>query len=184
MWVITPSWLSGSLRPFLYHSSVCSYHLFLVFYASVWSRIFLPFIVLILAWNVPMVSLVFLKRPPVFPILLFSSISLLCSLKKAFLSLLAILWNYALRWVYLSFSPFPFVCLLFTAIWKAFSDNHFALLHFLFLQMFLVTSTCAMLQNSVHSSSGTMFTRFIPWIHLSFPLYNCNEFDLDHSWMV
>jgi len=28
-WVITPSWLSGSLRPFLYSSSVYSCHLFL-----------------------------------------------------------------------------------------------------------------------------------------------------------
>ena len=34
------------------------------------------------AWNVPLVSLIFLKRFLVFPILLFSSISLQCSLKK------------------------------------------------------------------------------------------------------
>ena len=38
----------------------------------------------------------------VFPILLLSSISLHCSLKKAFLSLLAILWNSAFSWVYIS----------------------------------------------------------------------------------
>ena len=37
-------------------------------------------------------SLIFLKRSLVFPILLFSSISLHWSLKKALLSLLAILW--------------------------------------------------------------------------------------------
>jgi len=36
---------------------------------------------------------------------LFSSISLHWSLKKAFLSLLAILWNSAFRYLYLSFSP-------------------------------------------------------------------------------
>ena len=59
--------------------------------ASVRSKLFLSFIVSIFAWNVPLVSLIFLKRPLVFPILLFSSISLHCSL-KAFLSLLAILW--------------------------------------------------------------------------------------------
>ena len=41
----------------------------------------------------------FLKRSLLFPILLFSSISLHCSLKKAFLSLLAILWNSAFSWV-------------------------------------------------------------------------------------
>ena len=35
---------------------------------------------------------------------MFFSISFHCSLKKAFLSLLAILWNSAFRWVFLSFS--------------------------------------------------------------------------------
>ena len=44
----------------------------------------------------------------VFPILLFSSISLQWSLRKAFLSHLAVLWNSAFKWVYLSCSPFPF----------------------------------------------------------------------------
>ena len=34
-WVITPSWLSGSWRSFLYHSSVYSCHLFLISSASV-----------------------------------------------------------------------------------------------------------------------------------------------------
>ena len=66
----------------------------------------------------------------IFPILLFFSISLHWSLRKAFLSLLAILWNSAFRWIYLSFSPLPFASLLFTAICKASSDNHFAFLHF------------------------------------------------------
>ena len=44
--------------------------------------------------------------------------------------LLAVLWNSAFKWVYLSFSPLPFASLLFTAICKASSDNHFAFLHF------------------------------------------------------
>ena len=56
---------------------------------------------------------IFLKRSLVFPILLFSSISLHWLLKKAFLSLLAILWNSAFSWVYLSLSPLPFTSLLF-----------------------------------------------------------------------
>ena len=34
-WVITPSWISGSWRSFLYSSSVYSYHLFLISSASV-----------------------------------------------------------------------------------------------------------------------------------------------------
>ena len=91
--VITSSWLSGSWRSFLYNSSVYSCHPFLISSASVRSRPFLSFIEPIFAWNCPLVSLICLKRSLVFPILLFSSISLHWSLKKAFLSLLAILWN-------------------------------------------------------------------------------------------
>ena len=90
-------------RCFLY-SSVYSYHLFLIFSASVRSLPFLSFIVPIsYAW-VPLVSLIVLKRSLVFPILLFCSISLHWSLRKAFLSLLAVLWNSAFKWVCLSFS--------------------------------------------------------------------------------
>ena len=79
-WVITPSWLSGSWRSFLYIYSVYSCHLFLISSASVRSIPFLAFIVTIFAWNVSLVSLIFLKRSLVFPILLFSSISLHWSL--------------------------------------------------------------------------------------------------------
>ena len=82
--------------------------------------------------------LIFLTSSLVFPILLFSSISLHWSLKKAYLPLLAIIWNSAFRWVYLSFSPLPFSSLLFSAICKASSDNRFAFLHFFFLKMVLI----------------------------------------------
>ena len=87
-WVTTPSWLSWPLRPFLY-SSVYSCHLFLISSSSVRSILFLSFIEPIFPWIVPLVSLIFLKRSPVFPILLFSSISLHCSLlrKLSYLSL-------------------------------------------------------------------------------------------------
>ena len=74
--VITSSWLSGSWRSFLYSYSVYSCHLFLISSASVRSIPFLSFIDPIFAWHVPLVSLIFLKRSLVFPILLFSSISL------------------------------------------------------------------------------------------------------------
>ena len=57
----------------------------------------------IFAWNVPLVSLIFFKRSLVFPILLFSSITLHWSLRKALLSLLASLWISAFKWEYLSF---------------------------------------------------------------------------------
>ena len=103
-WAITPLCLSGSLRSFLY-SSVYSCHLFLISSASVMSVVFLCFIDPIFAWNVPLVALIFLKTFLVFPIVLFSCISFHWSLKKAFLSLLAILWNSAFKWEYPSFSP-------------------------------------------------------------------------------
>jgi len=41
-WVTTPLWLSGSLKPFLYSSSVYSFHLFLISSASVRSLHFCP----------------------------------------------------------------------------------------------------------------------------------------------
>ena len=59
------------------------------------------------------------------------SVSLLGSLRKAFLSLLAILWNSEFRCLYLSFSPLLFTFLLFTAICKASLDSHFAFFAFL-----------------------------------------------------
>ena len=101
--VNTPPWLSGLWRSFLYSFSVYYCHLFLISSASVRSIPFLSFIVPIFAWNVPLVSLIFLNRFLVFSILLFFSISLHWLLRKAFLSLLAILWNSAFKWVYLSF---------------------------------------------------------------------------------
>ena len=65
-WVITPSWLSGSWRSFLY-SSIYSCHFFLISYASVRSIPFLSFIEPIFAWNFLFVSPIFLKKSLVFP---------------------------------------------------------------------------------------------------------------------
>ena len=138
-WVITQSWLSWSWRSFLYSYLVYSCYLFWISSASK-SVTFLSFIVPIFTWNIPLVSLIFLKRSLVFPTLLFLSISLHWSLRKAFLYLLAILWNSAFSWIYLSFSLLPFTSLLFSAICKPSSDNHFAFLHFFFLGMILITA--------------------------------------------
>ena len=76
--VITLSWLFGLL--------FC--HLFLISSAHVRSLLFpniikWVLIVPIFAWDVPLVSLILLKKSLVFPVLLFSSFSLLCLLKKA-----------------------------------------------------------------------------------------------------
>ena len=138
-WVITLSWLSGSLRPFLYSFLYSCY--LLIFLLLLGPYFFCHFIVPIFAWNVHLVFLIFLTKSLVFPILLFSCISLHCSLKKAFL-LLAILWNSAFKWVHLSFSPLPLAYLLFSAICKASSDNLLAFLYFFFLGMVLITASC------------------------------------------
>ena len=99
-----------------------------------------------------------LKRSLVFPILLFSSISLHWSLRKTLLFLLffAILWNSAFRCFYLSFSPLLFASLLFTAMCKASPDSHFAFLHFFSMGMILIPVSCTMSRTSFHSSSGTL----------------------------
>ena len=114
----------------------------------------------------------FLQRSLVFPILLFFSISLHWSPRKVFLSLLAIFWNSALKWVYLSFSPLPSVSLLFS-ICKASSENHFAFLHFFFLGVVLIPASC---MNLVLGSSGIL-SDLIPWIYVSLLLYNHKGFE-------
>ena len=85
--------------------------------ASVRAIPFLSIIVPIFAWEIPLVFLIFLKRALVFPILLCYSISLHWSLRKAFLSLLAILWTlHSKGYIFsfllcLSFSSFPEILL-------------------------------------------------------------------------
>ena len=82
--------------------------------------------------------------------------------EEAFLSFLAILWNSAFKWVYLSFSPLLFAPLLVSAICKASSDSHFAFLPFFFLGMVLIPASCIISRISVHSFSGTLSIRSNP----------------------
>ena len=141
------------------------------------------------AWNVPLTSLIFLKRSLVFPILLFSSSSLHWSLRKAFLSLLAILWDSAFKWVYHSFSPLPLASLLFSAICKASSENHFAFLHSFFLGMVLIilyNDASLMPPVQCHKLlfivlQALCLSDLIPWIYSLLPLYNHKGFDLGHT---
>ena len=161
-WVITSLWLSGSWRSFLYSYSVYSCHLFLISSASIRSIPFLSFIEPIFKWNVPLISLIFLKRSLVFPNLLFSSISLHWSLRKAFLSLLAILWNSAFKWEYLSFSPLLFTSLLFIAFVRPPQTAILLLCIYSFWGWSWSLFPCTMSRISVHSSSGTLSIRFSP----------------------
>ena len=101
------------------------------------------------------IPIFFLKRSLVFPVQLFSSISLHGSLRKAFLPLLAVLWNSAFKWEYLSFSALIFASLLFTAVCKASSDSHFAFLHFFFSG----NGCIIMSQMGTHEDLHIFFTR-------------------------
>ena len=182
-WVTTPSWLSGSLRFFcVCSSSVYSCHPFLITSDSVRSLLFLSFIVPILAWNVPLISPVFLKISLVLPILLFSSTSLHCSLKKALISPCYSVELCIQLDISFSFS-LAFCSLVSSDMCKASSGDHFAFLHFFCFVMVLVTASCRMLQTFVHSSSGILSTSSNP-LNLSSPLYNCKGFDLGYTWMA
>ena len=116
------------MKIFLYSSSVYSCYLFSISSVSVRSIPFLSLIVPIFAWNVPLVPLIFLKRALVFPIYCFPLLYLHWSLRKAFLSLLAILWISAFRWVYLSFSSLSFAS--FPFFWIFVSSPKTTILHF------------------------------------------------------
>ena len=119
----------------------------------------------------------------VFPVLLFSSPFLLYSLRKAFISLLAIRWNCAFKWVYLSFSPSPFTSCLFSALCvRPPQTTTLPFLHFFFLGMVLITASYTMFRTSFHSFPGTL-SDLIPSIYLSLPLYDHKWFDLGHAWM-
>ena len=123
--------------------------------------------------NYSLVTLIFLRRSLVFPILLFSSTSLHWWLRKAFLSLLDNLWNSTFKWVYLSFSPLPLASL-FSAICKASSENHLPFAFPLHCLLYNFKPPSTVLQ-------ALCVSDLIPWIYLSLLLNNCKGFDLGHK---
>ena len=124
-WVTPPSWLSGSLRPFLYSSSVYSYHFFLISSASVRS---IPSVLywahLCMKWSLGisgfLEELSSLSHSVVF-LYFFVLIT-----EEGFLISPCYFLEPAFKWVYLSFSPLPLASLLFSAICTAYLDSHFA----------------------------------------------------------
>ena len=137
----------------------------------------------IFAWNVPLVSLIFYKGSLVFAILLFSSVFLHCSLKKAFLSLRA-LWNCAFRWY-----VFPFLlCLA-----LLFSSQLFVrppqttVLPFCIPFSWWWFWPLPPVQCYKHLSTvlqALCLSGLIHWVCLSPPLYNHKGFDFGHPWMT
>ena len=183
-WVTEPLWSSGSLRAFLYSYSVYSCHLFLISSASVRSIAFLSFIVPIFAWNVPMVSPVFLKKSLVFPILLFSFISLHRSLKKAFLFLLAILWTlHSLRYIFPFLRCF-FTSLFFLAIWRPAQTTTLPSCISLSWGWFWSSPPVQCHKPPSIVLQALCLPDRVPWIYPSPALYNHKGFDLGHTWMV
>ena len=125
-------------------------------------------IVPIFAWNIPLVSLIFLKRSQVFPILFFSSIFCIDRWGRLSYRSLVVFWilnsNGYIFPLFLCLSHFYFSLLIF----KASSDNHFAFLNFLFGRKVSITTSCTMLWIFVHSPSGTLsdwFPRSIYHFH-------------------
>ena len=138
-----------------------SCHLFLISSDSVRSLPFLSFIEPIFAWNVPLVSnfleeISSLSHSIVF--LYFFAliteegflISPCCSLELSIQMGMSFLFSFA------------FTSFLFSAIYKASSDNPIAFLQFFLFGMVLITASCTMSQTSIHSSSGTLSIRSNP----------------------
>ena len=144
---------------------------------------FLPFILPILAENVPLISPNFLKWSLVFLILLFRYITLHCFFKKA-LSRLASLWNFAFSRVYAILSPLLFTSLLLSAMCKVSSANHFAFVHFFFFVMVLVTVSWQCCKPLSVVLQALYLLDLIPSICLSLPKCNHKGFDLGHTWMT
>ena len=128
----------------------------------------------ILAWNVPLLSPIFLKRSLVFPFYCFPLF--LCIVHLGRLSHLSLLFFGTLHSDGYIFPFLLCLSLLVLDLCKTSLDDHFAFLHFFFFVLVLITACCIVLQTSVHSSSGTL-SHLIPWIYLSLLLYNHKGFD-------
>ena len=139
------------MKIFLYSSSVYSCQLFLISSVSVRSIQFLSFIEPIFAWNVPLISLIFLKGFLVFPFRCFPLFLCIDLWERLSYLHLLFFWNSAFKWEYLSFSPWLFTSLLSTAICKASPDSHFAFLHFFSMGIVLIPVSCTMSRISIHS---------------------------------
>ena len=170
------------IKIFLYCSSVYSCHLFLISSASVKSIppvLYCAHLCMKCSFGI---SYFLEEISNIFHSIVFLNL-LYLSLRKAFLSLPAILWNSAFKWVYLSLSSFPFASLLFSAICM---PAHTTILPFCI--SFSWRWSWSLPPVECHEPPSIIFQAFclsdlIPWIYLSLPLYNCKEFDLGHNWM-
>ena len=136
-WVITPPWLSGLWRSFLYCSFVYSCHLFLIFSASVRS---LPLLLyrahLCMKCSLSISNFLeeisSLSHSVVF-LYFFALIA-----EEGFLISSCYSLELCIQMLVSFLFSFAFASLLFTAICKASPDSHFAFLHFFSMGMVLI----------------------------------------------
>ena len=151
--------------------------------ASLRSLLLLSFILPIFAWNVPLISPVFLKRSLVFPILLFSSYFFALITEEGFLI------SPCYGTLHSNGYIFPFLL---------------CLQLLFFSQLFVRPTHTTIFPFCISFSWGWSWSPppiqcykpppivlqalclsdLIPWIYLSLPLYNHKGFDLGHTWMV
>ena len=111
--------------------------------------------------NAPLMFPIFLKESLVFPLFFFFLLLSIVHWRRPS-CLLDILQNFMFNWMYLSLSRLLFASLHSSAICKASSDSHFALLLFFFFGIILFTASSTVLWTSVHSSSVTLLIRSSP----------------------
>ena len=136
-----------------------SCHLFLISSASVRSLPFLSLIVPIFAWNVPLVSLIFLKSfsHSIVFLYFFAWIveegffnSPCYSLKLCIQMLISFLFSFAFH--------FPS----FYSYLKGLLRSHFVFWHFFLLGMVLIPVSCTISWTCIHSPSGTLSMKSSP----------------------
>ena len=139
------------------------FHLFFISSAFTRSISFLTFTGPVFGQNVTLIFSIFLTRSLVFPLLLLYSSFIHCSLKKAFLSLHPILWNSAFNWIYLSLSfSLAFHFSYFFSYLQSPQTTTLPSCFPISLDGFVHCLLCDIVPTSVHSSSGTLFTRSNP----------------------
>ena len=144
--------------------SVYYFHIFLISSASVSSLPLVSFIEPIFAWNVPLVSLIFLKRSLVFPILLFSCFFALITEEGLLISpCYSLELRIQMGISFLLFFYFHFFSL--TAICKASSDNHECM-----CSRFSHVRLCNFMDCSPAGSSlhGILQARILEWVAMPF----------------
>ena len=154
---------------------MCSSHLFLISSASVRSILFLSFIVPIFAWNVPLVSLIFLEISSlshyIISLYFFALIteegfliSPRCSLELCIQMGLSFLFSFA------------FASLLSSAICKA-SNNHFTFCISFFRGWFWSSPPVQCYKPLSIVLQPLCLPDLVPWIYSSPPLYNHKQFE-------